>query len=502
MSQIDIRMIKARSALIMAHPFFGALAMRLIVAERSDIRTLATDGKFLYYCRAFLDRVSEVELLFTVAHEVLHCALSHMTRRNGRRWDLWQAATDYVVNWMLHEAGFKVPGWVKYFDPTYAGLNVEEVYRILENKQKQQEQDQPQASGNGDKEPKWEPDAETEETEDEKTEADNTENPNDKHGKDSDDEADANEDEESKDNEPSDDSSLGSNSDPGSPSDDSTEPGNGADEAADGEGTQEAQGSGGHSNQTGQGIKALAPSYGDPGGCGEVLDAAPPHDTDTLDNVAGEWQVYTRQAANIARRAGEGKVPGFIEEIVEELNSPQTDWRDVLRRFVDPMTSTKDYSWVRPNVRLMSLGYFTPGLISDGINHVVLSIDSSYSIDSDWLRQFGGESQAALDDGAIDKVTVIFADTGVRKVDEYSKGEIIDFTVPGRGGTNFSPTFDWINENLTDVSAVIYFTDLDCTDFGPEPAYPVLWAAYDTNPIAIKQRMDNVPFGEVIELKM
>src|ERR1044072_2557041 len=109
MKHVDPRIIKARSQLISDHPFYGALAMRLIIQLRNDIKTMATDGKFLYYCQEFLDKVSEYDLLFTVAHEVLHCALSHMTRRDGREWPLWQAATDYVVNLLLHKAGFKVP---------------------------------------------------------------------------------------------------------------------------------------------------------------------------------------------------------------------------------------------------------------------------------------------------------------------------------------------------------------------------------------------------------
>jgi predicted metal-dependent peptidase len=471
MSEIDIRITRARSALIMMHPFFGALAMRLIPKERNDIKTMATDGTFLYWCRAFLDKIPEAELLFVIAHEVLHCALSHMTRRNGRRWDLWQAATDYVVNLMLHQAGFKVPAWVKYFDQKYAGLNVEEVYRSLENDEKQQQpepQPEPQPQDTGEDED-WLEEQANRPLDD----GDDVDDPDTHAG----------------DNEPDDD-----DGEPIEPEDqDQGDPGEGSDDASGEGGTVSDAQPGGQQGQ--------APSYGDPGGCGEVLDAAPPHDTAKLDDTAAEWQVYTRQAANIARRAGEGKLPGFIEEVMEELNSPQTDWRDALSRFVDPMSTTKNYSWSRPNVRLMSLGYFTPGLVSDGINHVGIAIDSSYSVDTEWLRKFGSECQGALDAGTIDKVTVMFADTEVRGHAEYGKGEIIDFTIPGRGGTAFSPTFKWVEDNLADLSAMIYFTDLDCTDFGPEPPYPVLWAAYDDDPVAIRQRSERVPFGEVIELK-
>lgn len=455
--EIDKRMIKARSALVMGHPFFGALALRLIVVERNDIQTAATDGKFLFYCKAFLDKISEVELIFVVAHEVLHCALSHMTRRGNRRWDLWQAATDYVVNLMLHDAGFTVPKWVKYFDQKYRGLNVEQIYNLLEQeeqKQQKENEDQPgddQCNGNGNQDPST----------------------------------------------PSPDLSGDTGTSPTTP-DDSVEQDAGSGTGETTPGGQPSESSDGTSSPESTTDK-YAPAHGDPGGCGEVLDATPPHDQAALDAIADEWQVYTRQAVNVARRQGEGVLPGFIEELVDVLNTPQTDWRIELRQFVDP-SSTKDYSWVSPNRRMMAQGYYVPGLISDGINHIALLIDTSGSIDYEWLRKFGCEAQAALDDGAIDRITLIFIDEQVHRTAEYTKGELIDFTCQGRGGTEFAPGFDWLNKNEPNVSAAIYFTDLDCHTFGPEPTYPVLWAAYDSNPHVLKARMAKVPFGQCVEL--
>jgi predicted metal-dependent peptidase len=95
---------------------------------------------------------------------------------------------------------------------------------------------------------------------------------------------------------------------------------------------------------------------------------------------------------------------------------------------------------------------------------------------------------------------VIFADERVHRTAEYVRGELIDFTCEGRGGTDFAPTFAWINENAPDVSAAIYFTDLDCSTYGEEPTYPVLWAAYG-DPRMLKLFAPRVPFGEVMELK-
>jgi len=342
-----------------------------------------------------------------------------MVRRGNRSWEIWQAATDYVVNLMLHDAGFTVPKWVKYFDEKYRGLNVEQVCLLLEKEaeKKPKQPDQPGQPQQGDGGQMG---------------------------------------------------GVGDQSQPGS--------------------------------EPGEGQEKFAPSYGDPGGTGEVLDAAPPYDQAAKDQIADEWQVFTRQAASVARRQGAGTLPGFIEEILAELTHPRVDWRHTLRRFVDPNASTQDFSTSFPNRRMMAMGYFVPGLISDGINHIGIVIDTSGSIDYEWLKLFGGGVQDMLDEGAVDKITLIFADTSVRQSVEYSKGDIIDFNVKGRGGTEFAPTFNWLNENAPDIAAAIYFTDLDCSNFGPEPTYPVLWACHDSDPRVLKARMERVPFGECLEL--
>lgn len=484
-NSIDVRITKARSALVMQHAFFGSLAMRLQVRARGDIQTMATDGTHLFYRPAFLDTVTETDVIRIVAHEVLHCALGHTTRRNGRNPERWNIACDHVVNLMLQKAGFVVPP-DRYCDQRFDGFNAEEIFRILEaEEQKQQSQQQKpdedqrgedgdddangQGGGGGDDAPQDQNEGDDDAGGDDEAEADGD-------GEDSgDDDAQG----ENDDADGDDRSGNGSGDDPQGNEDNDADP-----EPGEGEGQSDSA--------------KLPAAHGDPGGDGEVLDAAPQHDKAANAEVADEWEVFTRQAVNIARKQGEGKVPGFLEQLVDDLATPRTNWRDVLRRFVDPCT-TKDYSWVNPNRRFMSMGYYTPGAVSDGVNHVALLIDTSGSVDIEWLRRFGGEAQAALDDGAIDKVTVVFADTRVNRAAEYVRGDQIDFTVQGRGGTSFAPTFAWLNDNALDLTAAIYFTDLDCTEFGETPAYPVLWAAYG-DPRDLQRLIPRVPFGEVVEL--
>lgn len=458
---IDPRIIRARSALIMDQPFFGSLAMQLEVIASQRHETMATNGRQMFYNHAFLDTITAQQTKGVIAHEVMHCALNHHTRRAHRDPQLWNSACDYVVNAILVRAGFELPEGA-YLDPQYDGLGAEAVYRILDaQKQSQQQQQRPDNqpdSGSG-------ADADA---------------------------ADSDEDDDSADSQGNDDATDEQDGKAGDEE-------NGSDSAEDGEPNHsEASPSGDQSDAPASaGKSSTGPS--DPGRCGEILDAAPDHDEGAIAEAEAEWEVIVRQAVNIAKKQNAGTVPGFLEEVVTDLADPRTDWREVLRRFVDP-SSTKDYSWARPNRRLMSQGYFNPGLVSDGINHVAILVDTSGSIDQGALRVFGGETQAALDEGAIDKVTVVFADTRVNRIAEYAKGDRIDFTVQGRGGTAFSPAFAWVNENAPDIAAAIYFTDLECDDFGAEPLYPVLWAAYG-DPRSIKASAAALPFGECVDVQ-
>lgn len=475
---IDVRISRARTALIMQHPFFGALAMRLVARERGDIETMATDGTHLFYRPAFLDTVTDVDVIRIVAHEVLHCSLGHHTRRGNRDPLLWNIACDHVVNLMLRKAGWTIPP-DRYCDPQYGNLNAEEIYLILKKEQEDQKQQDAGGSTTG---RMTNPTPNFEDVDKEKNDGPS--------------ENDVADDPAS--GEPSPDDAPDREQLPvspnGSPKEDdqksSGDPTGGAESSAgEAEGGEEAPGP----------EENYPEAHGDPGGDGEVLDAAPAHEEAALSEAEDEWRTYTRQAANIAKR-GEGREAGFAEEVIEVLNKPSMDWREVLRRFVEP-SDNKDYSWTNPNRRMLGLGYYTPGLISDGVHHIAMLIDTSGSIDTEWLRKFGCEVQAALDEGIIDRITLVFADTQVQRTAEYTRGDVIDFTVYGRGGTMFSPTFAWVDQHAPDIAAAIYFTDLECSDFGPPPGYPVLWAVFGSDPRRVKECVAKAPWGEAVELQ-
>lgn len=232
----------------------------------------------------------------------------------------------------------------------------------------------------------------------------------------------------------------------------------------------------------------------------EIRDAAPAHEPGKLTASENEWKANVRQALAVAKAHNAGSIPGHLQEIDAVTIAPVYNWKEELRAFID-QSSVKDYSWMNPNRRYIGAGLILPGLVADSLSHVVYVIDDSYSIDQDAFTACSAEAKAALDEGAADKITVVFCNVAVHLVMTFERGEEMAITARGSGGTRFAPAFEWIEDNAPDASAIVYLTDLDCKPehFGEQPAAPVIWAAYGERS-TIARRAAKVPFGEVLHL--
>lgn len=266
--------------------------------------------------------------------------------------------------------------------------------------------------------------------------------------------------------------------------------GNGSGDPQDGSGKPGDSGTPGNGKPaTGSGKPGNGKAGSDPGKCGGVI--APEQATDAGE-LSAKWKATVMQAAAIAeKQAGVGSLPGAIRRMVAEAKTPRVDWREALRRFVTDSQS-RDYTWSRPNRRHIAGGLYLPSLVTDGRGRVIVGVDTSGSIDDSALAAFQAELQDAMDSGAADSVTIVYCDTRIQGVAEFEAGERIKLDSPGGGGTRFSPVMDWTRENGFDAACLIYFTDMDCHDFGAEPGIPVLWANWSQPAIA--------PFGEVVQI--
>lgn len=124
------RLSAARTRVVLERPFLGALILYLPLAARSRCRSLATDGRTLYFNPAFVLSLTFPETQFMLAHEALHCALGHFVRRGGRLRPKWDMACDYAANGLLVEDRMKAPPEAAW-NPAFRGLSAEEIYPLL-----------------------------------------------------------------------------------------------------------------------------------------------------------------------------------------------------------------------------------------------------------------------------------------------------------------------------------------------------------------------------------
>ena len=136
---IKEKIIRERVQLLLHRPFFGHLTLGLEPKELSpeelealppECRTMATDGRHLYYNPAFVSRLDPKVLQTILAHETMHCALGHLWRQEKRKQLKWNYATDYAINLMLKKEGFAIPANCL-CDDKFDGMEAEVIYRKL-----------------------------------------------------------------------------------------------------------------------------------------------------------------------------------------------------------------------------------------------------------------------------------------------------------------------------------------------------------------------------------
>lgn len=130
----ETKLAAARTRLILDKPFLGALVLRLPMhAAKPDwCPTTATDARGFYYNPEYIAALSIEQTQFMLAHEALHCALSHFARRQHRVRHKWDLACDYAINPLLIDDGLKPPPNALHM-PAYKGMTAEEIYPLIDD---------------------------------------------------------------------------------------------------------------------------------------------------------------------------------------------------------------------------------------------------------------------------------------------------------------------------------------------------------------------------------
>ena len=211
-----------------------------------------------------------------------------------------------------------------------------------------------------------------------------------------------------------------------------------------------------------------------------------------MDQLETEINVKVLSAhANAKMR---GKVPAGIEGLIDEMSTPQVDWRDKLRGFVGG-DQPDDFTWAKPNKKFMPHGIYLPTVEHFGAGDIVIGCDTSASVSDEELAVFLGEINGLAQDMQPRSITVIGCDAKVQSVDYYGQGEDVQsINSKGRGGTEVTPVFDYIEEHGVPCDSFIYFSDMCVYDFPANaPDYPVLWVSTGAT---------DAPWGEVVKANL
>jgi len=120
----------ARTSLLLDHFFFGRLSLYLEFVEEPECKTLAVDGKHIFYNPEFVLTLSKDLIKSALVHEVMHCVFTHMSRRGSRQPRKWNIAGDYAINDIIKNAGFMLDKkWLH--SPAYVNMSAEHIYDLL-----------------------------------------------------------------------------------------------------------------------------------------------------------------------------------------------------------------------------------------------------------------------------------------------------------------------------------------------------------------------------------
>ena len=248
-------------------------------------------------------------------------------------------------------------------------------------------------------------------------------------------------------------------------------------------------------NQNGNGDQ-----YGDAPNYGDVEDQKSDEGNKLTEGekqeAEQEIKITVEQAATLEKNYGSGTSIG--DRFVTEQRQSKTDWKERLLDKVSQFVPS-DFTWSPPNRRFIGHDILIPGYMKTGTGNIVIGIDVSFSINQNEMNVFSGNVQTIVETCEPETITVIYCHSRVCGTEHYERGEDIKFTIPEIGGTAFSPLFREVDklENSGEIETplmLIYFSDLCCDDFGPEPDYPVIWGCTSA--------MREVPFGEVVLIDM
>jgi len=133
------KITRARSQLLLKHPFYGHMSIRLQLSPWDQPHLMGTDGVSLFFNPSQVAGIPMSEVIGVTVHEVDHIINRHHLRRGGRDMMKWNIATDAAINPLIKQE-FSLPkGAIDM--PEFYGMPAEEIYNKLPKMEEGQRMD-------------------------------------------------------------------------------------------------------------------------------------------------------------------------------------------------------------------------------------------------------------------------------------------------------------------------------------------------------------------------
>lgn len=498
--EVYAMIVRASVNLLLEEPFFGTLvgSLDLVLCDNKSnswCTTAATDGKFVYFNRDFVLSLEPRQLMFVLAHEVLHCLYDHLGRRQGRDPKIWNIANDLMVNYTLYQNKIgQMPPHGLYDERFNDEMHSEEIYEFLQKNAQEIEMFMQKGMKVLDQHLDLAPEE--------------------LGGDDDDDDDDGNQ----QDGGQKQKKKKGQQGQGGDDGDEEGSGGQGGDDGEDGDQDGEGSGGGDDGDEDGQGggkggkQKKSKGQNGD--GDGDDGDGDDEGDGDgynarvTVIGPDGKPRLTRAEADEVRERmrgvavqamqaalATAGNVPMSIRKRLQDLIEPKMDWRALLDSHLRSALKD-DFTFMRLSRRDFGGGFVLPAQDVLECVEVDIALDVSGSMTDEMVRDILSEVKGIMETFPDFKLRVIQFDTTVHYFKEFTPhnlDDIHDVERAAHGGTRFECVWEYWKKNDIEPHKGVMFTDgYPCDGWGDPQFCDMLFVIHGNG----KKANIKAPYGQ------
>lgn len=199
-------------------------------------------------------------------------------------------------------------------------------------------------------------------------------------------------------------------------------------------------------------------------------------DSSAKDDIHQKIKQLITNSYNSLSERERGLIPGSIQQFIDLIMAPSPiKWQEEIKSSFGSIRYGNIHTFTKPN-RRQSDRLDIPGKRKDRLLKVVMVLDTSGSVSDQLLGMALNELYTILNTVKTE-VTVIECDSSISKKPYIAKSPAdIQTKMFGRGGTEFTPAINWINEHDYQNALLIFFTDGGGENKIPRPrVYKTIW---------------------------